>query len=381
MQRRLRIDIYLLFTMVFVYPFFYVVPLLNTYLGYSFSNYYFLPLIPVFYLLFLSEKRVKYKRDDLINISILIPVILLVVMGTSNFRYIKPLIFMIYFLLLYTLMTSRGEIEIKKGFFRIFFYVFVIISIIYMIYYAIFPISDRFAGFLKTSTVYSVFLEIFFLFFLFTFDGIGKRTKIYFLTGFLVYATKTRLNLVYYLLIPLVYFVKKYLNRYKLIFFIIFLLLLILLYPIYYAYEQIFTDTFSKIRDFEHGVDTSFKLRFLLSSIIFKKFIEYSPHDFMFGRGSEYARLVIQDTLRWDALPHNDFLRFFMDFGIFALVLYLILIYRLSRKNSLTFLLGLLYLFTFYHNMIYSFFVISTLIIANFLKLPEDDREDGVEFN
>ncbi|MFO0323105.1 MAG: hypothetical protein ACK504_11845, partial [Bacteroidota bacterium] len=88
----------------------------------------------------------------------------------------------------------------------------------------------------------------------------------------------------------------------------------------------------------------------------------------LFGKGSEEARKLVLKKIKYDIFPHNDFIRLAYDFGIICTILFLFFLYRISRINNVSFLILLLYLFSFYHNMVYDFFLISILVFYSGIK-------------
>ena len=69
-------------------------------------------------------------------------------------------------------------------------------------------------------------------------------------------------------------------------------------------------------------------------------------------------------------MPHNDFLRILTDWGAIGLLLFMLLFYKLSTKDTTTLFISLVYLLLFYSNMVFNLFLISLLII--FYSKSED---------
>jgi hypothetical protein len=225
----------------------------------------------------------------------------------------------------------------------------------------------RFKSFLLSPTVFTVFLDALFIIYLYLYSK--NKFSIFFLFLVLFYfhiESGTRLNLLFlFLIFPIYHFIRYKSNFFKIIILLIYILSLNFLYP---AYEYFTLKNESNIlaSRYTDNRDASFGLRLSLFNTMVDTYLSSSVNEKVFGNGSEYTRRIIIKKYGQDLLGHNDFLRLIIDFGFISLVLYMFFIIRLALKNNLTYLLVMLYLLSFYHNMIYSYYLISLIIITSF---------------
>jgi O-antigen ligase len=165
-------------------------------------------------------------------------------------------------------------------------------------------------------------------------------------------------------LVPIVVFLleKGLLSKKKMV--LVSLAIFFFVYPLY----QLLLD-FDFIKQFllgryGGGRDASFGMRYYLYIKSLELIQEASLNEFLFGQGSETARLYILELTKEDSYSHNDFLRLIIDFGLIFTVLYLALIMRIAIKTNLTVVIFILYLSSFYHNMVFDFYTISCLVIC-----------------
>lgn len=158
------------------------------------------------------------------------------------------------------------------------------------------------------------------------------------------------------------YFDKLNISKFRVV--LIYIFCLNLLYPIYSFVIKSEAGKSSLVTSrYKDGRDASFGLRNSLNSFTYNEYILNSTlSQKIFGKGSEASRKSMISQLKMDILPHNDFIRFSLDFGLLCTILYLTFLFRIARGNIVSFILLLLYLFSFYHNMIYDFFLIAVFI-------------------
>src|SRR5690606_2709961 len=109
---------------------------------------------------------------------------------------------------------------------------------------------------------------------------------------------------------------------------------------------------------YEGSFDPSFVTRNHFQNIVLNSWSNASFPEKLFGQGTEYSRLLILQADGEDYLPHNDFLRLLNDHGIVGFAIFMMLIILLGVRNKTTFCLTLLYLLSFYHNMVFNFFLL-----------------------
>jgi hypothetical protein len=112
----------------------------------------------------------------------------------------------------------------------------------------------------------------------------------------------------------------------------------------------------------EDKTDYSYATRIIFTAEVVNEWLHGNWWEKVFGFGTEFSRITIFDIYDEDVQLHNDFLRFVVDFGIPATLFFLGIIYSLSRNNKYSFFLALVYLFSFYHNMIYEIFLFNALL-------------------
>jgi hypothetical protein len=96
-----------------------------------------------------------------------------------------------------------------------------------------------------------------------------------------------------------------------------------------------------------------------------------SIENLLFGKGAGYTRKFIENNFTEKLKPHQDFLRFFIDFGVFGSLLFFLFLFKIMFKNRCTFLLASLYLLSFYHNMLYARELIGLLVFFYFANIKE----------
>lgn len=315
---------------------------------------------------------------DKSNISVLILSILLFLISSLNwtgFSNSKPIIWTFFCFQLMLLMSiDKRSIVIKTKSIKILIWIILIINYL-MLLFPNFYLNGRFRGFAISPTVLSVVFEGYVILGLYFFK---TRTKyLYFiLVAFLVWKTETRINFLFLIMIPMIFLLFKNIRnkRIKFFFVIIFIVFTILIYPLYGFILQSEFVSFLKFgeRVSENGNDSSFNLRFHLFIVAIEYLSNLSYIEMLLGSGSETLRRIIEVDQGYDLLPHNDYLRILIDFGGLFITLYLIFLYKIALKNVFCFLFFILYLFTFYHNMVYSFFIPTLLILFSRVKHEND---------
>lgn len=354
---------------ILIYPFFYAIPFIAFDVSYVFSIIYFAPLTLLFTFLNLGEKSLHILKKEKINLLLLFFVFIMVLMNTHEIRYVKPIFFIFFVINIYLLRLTIVFSENKKA---IFFTssLFLIFSLIFINDDSRYLEGERYFAFLSSPTVYSVYAEVFLILFLF-FTKKRYVQIVYFLIVFLIaYYSKTRLNLMFLIILPFVIYLINKRKNYKQFLFLGFIICLNLLYPIYsiVVKSDFGKDTLVSSR-YEDGRDASFGLRNHLNEITYKEYFQNSTLiEKLFGKGAEEARILVIKEVKVDIFTHNDFIRFTYDFGIICTVVFIVFLYRISFKNRVSYLLLLLYFFSFYHNSIYDFFIIALVIFYGGIK-------------
>lgn len=367
----MKISSFHILFLILIYPFFYASSYITFNIGYLFSVYYFVPVTFFLILLNLGKKSTETLKQNALNIGLLLVVILLVLFNTTDLRYSKPLVFFIFVLNIYILCLTL-KMNINNKLLQSSFFLLLILSFLFITqedrYF-----DYRYLSFFLSPTVFSVYTEVFLILVLCFSKNRQLKIVLFLLAGFFILLTKTRLNFFFYLTIPIMlyYSDKFYKSKFKII--LIYLVCLNLLYPIYNFIIQSEVGKNSLVTSrYENGRDASFGLRNYLNTLVYKDYISNSTvSEKILGRGSEVSRKILIANLGEDVLPHNDFIRFTLDFGLLATLVFIIFLYRVTRKNYVSFILLLLYLFSFYHNMIYDFFMIALMMY--FSNVNEND--------
>ncbi|MGW9684609.1 O-antigen ligase family protein [Flagellimonas sp. 2504JD1-5] len=194
-----------------------------------------------------------------------------------------------------------------------------------------------------------------------------KFILLYALTFYLVYLTKTRLLLVFVLIYPILrelIFSGGWLTRKRL--FLIFYGVTLFIYPLYVALLEWFPNLLTS--RYGGKTDTSFGLRNYLYLKSQEELLNGSTIEILFGRGNEYARNFVYNLMKVDYMPHNDYLRVLIDWGVLGFMLFSIFLYKMATKNNYTLFIALTYMVLFYSNMIFNLFLVSILISFYYSK-------------
>lgn len=369
----MRITSGVILFLILLYPFFYANSFIAFTASYKFSLIYFVPLTLLLTLLNFSKKSLAELKKNRVNLTLLGLVFLIILFNTNDIRYIKPLLFIFYVINLYILSITIDFKEHDKLVKRAFI-CFVVLSFLYLGYSHRFMDGERYFAFMKSPTVYSVYSEVYLLLVLLVIKNTRIQYLVFILAGFFIFITKTRLNLVFYISIPLlIYLLHKFKSsKWKIL--VVYIFCLNMLYPIYsYLVKFDFGKKSLVSSRYEDGRDSSFGLRNHLNYLTYNEYMNRTTiAEKLFGKGSEEARKMVLKKIKFDVFPHNDFIRFTYDFGIICTVLLLIVFYRIAQHSDLAFLILLLYLFSFYHNMIYDFFLISILLYYAGIKKKDE---------
>lgn len=364
--------------LILLYPFFYASSYIAFNVGYLFSVYYFIPVTLFLVLLNIRKIPLGAIKQNGISFSILLAIVLLVLFNTNDLRYSKPFVFFIFVFNIYLLSLSL-KLKVNNKLIQILLGVLLLLSLFFLSRPERYT-DDRYTSFLLTPTVYSVYTEIFLILFLFYSRQTRLKIVVFVIVGLFILMTKTRLNMFFYITIPFMLFYLSRMKGAKLQILVIYIICLNSLYPIYSLLIKSEAGQSSLVSSrYEDGRDASFGLRNYLNDFTYEEYISNSTtFQKLFGKGTEASRKVIISKMDMDALPHNDFIRFTMDFGLVASFLFLIFLYRIARKNSVSFVLLLLYLFSFYHNMIYDFFLIALIIYFGNVEEKEEFQENNI---
>lgn len=319
-------------------------------------------------------------KQNLLEVFGLLILFGLSILATHQFRYTKPSLFL--FVILTTLLIVKlGRISLSNRSTILSVWLFIFLSFLLILDSSKYTYDGRFFSFLLTPTVLSVnataFLALFF--------GVSKskilRLILVILFLLLVLLTKTRINLLAILLIPLLFFLFERNLYSKRSILWLFMLIFVFVYPIYqYILDAGYFKSFLMMR-YSDGRDASFGMRYYLHSLSFDLFIKADWMEKLFGQGSEFSRLYILNLTGEDSYSHNDFLRLLIDFGAVFTVLFVGIMARIALKSRLSTVLFILYLSSFYHNMVFDFFLPSLIILfSDSESITEQRTRNGLVF-
>lgn len=287
----------------------------------------------------------------------------------SSLRYSLPLFFVVYTLVLSFILFHGKEGSISDRVVKRYFTFLIIASVPCLYLESGFDEMHRFQGFIGSPTIYAGFLA--FLLIISTYNSSLKSVNFivfYAITLYLVLLSKTRLLIIFLLAYPFLLFLlrnKSWASK-KLIFGSFFILSF-MIYPMYSFVTYLFPSLVT-LR-YEDNRDASFGLRVYLFDSVREHFSEGNFFQILFGFGNEYSRLFVKDLIGIDLMPHNDFMRILMDWGLLGFFLFCAILFKIALKNSLTMLLTMVYIILFYSNTVFNLFLISILLLFYFIPL------------
>lgn len=234
--------------------------------------------------------------------------------------------------------------------------------------------GDRFVGLFSSPTTFATWVLTLFVVSLISYD-FDKPGKGKFLVAFnfalvflLVFFSGTRTNLFLVLFLGLYLLIGGLSSRGLRFFSLIMMVALVLLiYPAYSIFTLYVSGDYVAYR-FEGGEDTSLGLRVALFNAVFYDLLDSDFLSLLFGHGVESSRYLIERQWGIDILPHNDALRLFYDFGVVFSFCFFGLVSLVAARTHLSFLIGVIYVFSFIHNMIYSHYLISAIFLFAYVK-------------
>jgi hypothetical protein len=356
-----------LVTFILLYPLILFAPSVLGYDGFKLTNIYFLLFSVLNLLILISRKTLKFSFSN----AILLVLFILAVFQLKSFRFSGPVFFIGSIFVLNFFLENLAVKKYSQTIVRFFYYITLLLSFLCLFFENCYSELGRFQGFVGSPTIYSAFI---FLMFLLFFQPRGNSRGLFFYLNYLIvlffiYKSETRLVLLFFILFPFIEMaVKSGRIKYKTILNIV-SVILISLYPIYSWIVKKFP-LIVKFR-YEDGVDRSANLRLALYDMCVDFFVNGSWLNILFGHGTESARLMIWQKFGTDIMPHNDFLRILIDWGIVGTALFFIFLYKIIRKTELTFYIGMVYLLLFYSNTIYNVFLVSILLLVYHLRQNE----------
>lgn len=357
--------------LILTYPLIYLLSIFTNQISTAAENIYF-SLVIIFASLFILNSNFLKIKLQFIYIFIFLASLFLI--GISNFseiRYTKPIYFILYIMIL-SMFAFNKNINFlnmqSMQFSNNIFYFTLLVSVILALLNVEYSELGRFYSFLISPTVFCVVLDAMFIIYLFT--SKSKKIFLFFIYTVLIYLhilSGTRINLLFLVLIPFLYSFTIYSSKkIKYIVLIFYIVCLNLLYPIYsyYTLESSNNNIFAS--RYQDNRDASFGLRIVLTYSALEVLSDSSSYQILFGHGMCYTRELIIRIFEDDILLHNDFLRLLIDYGLVFTLMYILLIIKLALKNNISYMLVMLYFLSFYHNMVYSFYLFSLIVMSNY---------------
>lgn len=235
-----------------------------------------------------------------------------------------------------------------------------------------YQLGDRFVGFFASPTTFATWMvALYIISFSDVVCGFAKQKRslllgfvAFFMLFLFVYFSGTRVNLVFLLLLVTCFLFRGIFlhRRIRFLMLVLYAVAIFSIYPLYGLFAEYFSSELIAYR-YESGVDASFGLRSILFSSVFGEVLESGIFGLFFGQGGESSRNLIVSIWGVDVLPHNDIVRILHDYGAIFCVAYVLFIARLGASNYISMLAALLYMTAFVHNMIYSHYLIVTLVV------------------
>lgn len=350
-----------LLLVVLIYPILLFFPSLVGKEAFFITAPYFFLIFLLICAAFLSKSNLTLRTD-----KIAVYLALLVACSFINFssaRYSLPIFFTIYTLFFYVFIENLEDKSLSFKLIGYYFILMIALSVPMLFLKSGYTEANRFTGFIGSPTIYSGFVASFFIITSFRHKMWTLKFMIFFfITLYLVYISKTRLLLILILVYPILRLTlqkRAWVSR-KLIF-LLFYLSSLMIYPLYSSIINLFPSLVT-LR-YGKKEDSSFSLRNYLFEELKDVFLKSNSIEVFLGRGNEFSRLYIERLMGFDLMPHNDFLRLLIDWGILGFLIYSIILYKIATKNDLSLYLSLVYMLLFYSNTIFNLFLISLLLI------------------
>ena len=259
--------------------------------------------------------------------------------------------------MLYAPLSYRSSI---KKLFKHLYFLQLYLSFFYLLF---FDFNERFEGYTNSPTTYSIYLLTFLTGYLFTKNNIDKYTYMHFIPSFfLIFLSQTRSTLLILIIIFIIFSFRNFVFKHLRLTSFIFITGLLLLLPL----SSLFSDGFKIMNRYgENEEDKSTISRLYYFNNQINSLSKFSYEDYFFGKGVDSNKKVYSYTSNYNQIDqHNDFFLILYDYGIIITFLFMYcLIIKINSAFSFVFLL--IYLTSFYHNMIYDFWLISFLYISS----------------
>lgn len=355
------------FVLLFIlnYPLVIGLPFIPDSIGLSLNIYYFtIPLFLLFIIVLLMRKRKTLHRGEVGSLLIL------AVLVTQSAFFLKEITFpIIFFMVLIVSIIGFNNLEGRLSGRMILFVaiLYLIVSVVAFASPGNFILSGRFSGFTVSASIYSTFITaIYIVFHINCSLSIRRKAFIYFGFLLLILFSETRLNLLLFLLLPLIIWLSKQ-EKLKLLALLIFIVGLNLAYPLYNRIVER-PNVITTFR-YADGRDASFELRYELFAKVWQQYSSLTFSEKLLGKGPEASRILIKNSFGDDHMPHQDFMRLLYDFGLLGMSIFIFFIIQQAITNEVSYSLAYLYFVSFFHNMVFNLFVVLLLILFASISL------------
>lgn len=361
----------LVLLIILIYPLLIGLPFIQAEISHALNIYYF--TIPFFILCLVliafGRKTVLHAQE----LTALIFLILLIARCVVSMELTFPIVF---FAVVFTSIISFNNLYgvVSKRMIYIVVILYLIVSLVAFLNPANFAMLGRFSGFTVTASTYSTFLTaVYIIYYCNSKHRLFTKSILFLFFLALIVLSETRLNTMLFLLLPFIFWTHSK-QKIRFIGLLLFVVALNLIYPIYALVSQE-SKAIATLR-YEDGRDASFQLRYALFSQVWEDFLTLPFLEKLFGAGPETARALIKNAFVDDHMPHQDFVRLLYDFGILGFVAFMILLFKKMLRNKTTYALGYLYFISFFHNMVFSLFIVLLLLFfasKSFNEMPDED--------
>jgi|SRR5690625_2733756 len=332
-----------------------LLPLFSYYIQNNITGFSFLSSIITGNLLIIAWLSDDVPRVHKVSFVLFFTVLFFLIFKHVSIIRIYPIIFFLYSILLWEVCRRFRAYELNIP---IKFSLIVYLIITGLLFY--FHEESRFKGFSVSSTSFSLYLTVIILL-----SGYYFKRKFFyviiFITSFyFIFESGTRTTLVALVFIPLIASIYRMI-AWREFYLITIIIIIISAYPLYGIISDASAIELNARMDEDGG---SYATRLSLTLLMVDLISENSFYEFMFGNGVEYSRIYILNNRGMDLMPHNDFLRILIDYGVIFFILFISILIKFMKKNSKTLTIGIIYLLSFYHNMIFDPFFISLMIMT-----------------
>ncbi len=304
----------------------------------------------------------EYKYFLFVSIAVLF---LFIINSYNDYDKISSIIILIIMPLLYinyNLLTKN----VDENFFLGLFIVITLFSfILFISSNNFFDSNQRFLGFSKSPTTFSLYYIMLFSIILFLSKNMKINIILLVLVSFLLFLTKTRTSLVVLIFIILFRYnnnIQHFSKKYFQFIFIGIIFSLPLFNYLFDNYQDLFT--IYSLRD-DTASSSIARISFYINQLSLLQ--KNSLINWTIGNGIGSSQLFFSDFSNYYK-AHNDFFILIYEFGLIFSFLFLFVFYKIT-KNSYSIVLIIIYLFSFYHNMFSNPYLISLLLLGlNIIK-------------